>query len=82
LWESDLILGNNLAGQRVIEVASMSMGVVTRAMAKQQATEVDGDSVHIEGFAVEENVMNDKHSCGIERQLVDQTSIENQVSTD
>ena len=76
-----LILGNDLAGQRVtatdtMTVSSMSVGVVTRAMARRQVTEADVDNSHGEFSTVEENVVDDEHSCNVEKQPVNQASTE------
>jgi len=43
------------------------MGVVTRAMAKQQVAEADGDNLHDEGSTVEDNMVDDEHPSSVEK---------------
>ena len=50
------------------------MGVVTRAMAKQQVGEADGDNLHDEGSTVEDNIVDDEHPSSVEKQPVNQAS--------
>jgi len=54
----------------------MSVGVVKRAMAKQQVTEADGDNLHNEGSAVKENIVDDEHSSSVERHPVNEARTE------